>query len=94
MLTVTEKARTVIRTLVDRHDDLPDTAGLRMSGADDRPDQFTASVVAAPAPDDEVVDHDGVRVFLDAATSTALSDRRLDIQANDQGGIRLVLKAR
>ena len=64
MLTLTENASTVVKTIVDQSGGDP-TAGLRIS--QDAVDSPALHVITAeaPQPGDQVLDEDGARVFLE-----------------------------
>ncbi len=84
MLALTENAQTVIRDLTGQPE-LPDSAGLRISPAPEGTGELRLSLEPEPAPGDEVIDTDGVRVFLEPNTAGLLADQTLDAQVNDSG---------
>ena len=90
MLTLTENASTVVRTLVDQTG-AADQAGLRIS--QDAPDSPALHVIPteAPQPGDQVVEEDGARVFLEEVAAVTLDDKILDAQVDDRGGVQFTI---
>ena len=87
MLTLTENASTVVKTIVDQSTE-QDHAGLRIS--QDAPDSPALHVIAteAPQPGDQVLEEDGARVFLEETAAVTLGDKVLDAQVDEGGGIQ------
>jgi Fe-S cluster assembly iron-binding protein IscA len=93
MLELTETAATAIRAVVEANE-LPETAGLRITSEAPSPDGMTALTVdlaEEPAVEDEVVETSGARVFLDPDASGHLDDMVLDAEIDDSGSIRFGL---
>ena len=90
MLTLTENASTVVRTLVDQTG-AADEAGLRIS--QDAPDSPALHVIPTetPQPGDRVVEEDGARVFLEEVAAVTLDDKILDAQVDDHGGVQFTI---
>jgi Fe-S cluster assembly iron-binding protein IscA len=83
VLTLTENARTAVRTLTERAG-LPDeTGGLRIAEQD--AGGFELALVPEPVPGDDVVAESGARVYVDPRTSLSLSDQRLDVEPAASG---------
>ncbi|MFD1714479.1 Fe-S cluster assembly protein HesB [Amnibacterium flavum] len=84
MLTLTDTASTVVKTIVSQ---IPnsDTAGVRIQGGDET--EFVLGVVPTPEPDDAVVETAGARVFLDATAAQVLDDKILDALIDEEGGV-------
>ena len=87
MLTLTENASTIVKTITDQTTDADD-AGLRFSqeGAD-----ATALAIAtadAPEPGDAVVEDGGARVFLEQNAAEVLGDKVLDAQVDESGSVQ------
>lgn len=78
MITVSDEAATLIRTLVEAAT-LPDTAGLRL-GTDDKMHSLDMHLEANPRPGDEVLEHDGVALFVSPLASARLNEQTLDAQ--------------
>ncbi len=89
MLTLTENASTVVKTLVDQTGG--NEAGLRIS--QDAPDSPALHVIPseAPQPGDQVLEDDGARVFLEETAATTLDDKILDAQVDDNGGVQFTI---
>jgi len=90
MLTLTDTAGTVVKTIVGQGA-VPEASGLRIQGNGLESTEFEISVVASPAEEDSVVEHDGARVFLEPAAAVALSDKTLDAQVGEDGSVRFAL---
>jgi iron-sulfur cluster assembly protein len=87
VLTLTENASTVVKTIVDQSVDAQQ-AGLRIS--QDAPDSPALHVIAteAPLPGDHVLEEDGARVFLEETAAETLENKVLDAQLDDSGGVQ------
>ncbi len=86
MLTLTDNAVTAIRALTSQPEQPPDT-GLRIMGQGEGVPPFQLALVETPAEDDEVIEADGAKVFLEAGAAVALADKALDAEVDDQGGV-------
>ena len=82
MLTLTENASTVVKTIVEQSE-TNEQAGLRIS--QDAVDSPALHVIAteAPQPGDQVLEEDGARVFLEETAAETLEDKVLDAQVDD-----------
>jgi len=89
MLTLTETATTVVKTIVEQ-DPNADASGLRINGEPGAPD-LTVAVVAAPEEGDSIIEADGARVFLEENASVALSDKTLDAQVGENGAVNFAV---
>ncbi|MGJ8721944.1 MAG: iron-sulfur cluster assembly accessory protein [Salinibacterium amurskyense] len=89
MLTLTETATTVVKTIVEQ-DPNADASGLRINGEPGAPN-LTVAVVAAPEDGDSVVEADGARVFLEENASVALSDKTLDANVGENGAVNFAV---
>jgi iron-sulfur cluster assembly protein len=79
LLALTDEAVDAVRNIVSSSDELSETGGLRL--ATERAGAKTTlqlSVVALPAEDDEVIEEQGARVFLEPEAAAALDDKVLD----------------
>ena len=87
MLTLTENASTVVKTIVEQSE-TDQQAGLRIS--QDAVDSPALHVIAteAPQPGDQVLEEDGARVFLEETAAETLDDKVLDAQVDDNGGVQ------
>ncbi len=90
MLTLTETATTVVKSIVSRAPDKAD-GGLRIINNSEDGTQLGVEVVAAPVPGDQVVDTDGARVFLEPSAATVLDNKVLDAQVADTGAVTFSL---
>lgn len=90
MLTLTENASTVVKTLVEQTGATTE-GGLRIS--QDAPDSPALHVMPteAPQPGDQVLEEDGARVFLEEIAATTLDDKVLDAQVDDNGGVQFTI---
>ena len=93
MLTLTENASTVVKTLVGQGGG-SQQGGLRIS--QDAPDSPALHVIPteAPQPGDQVLEEDGARVFLEETAAATLDDKVLDAQVTDNGGVQFSLAIR
>lgn len=89
MLTMTDKAAEMIRTLTSQPG-VPEDAGLRMSVQGGEEGTLTLSL-QGPQPDDAVIDDAGARVFIEHDAAPLVEDRQLDAQVDDQGGLSFLL---
>jgi Fe-S cluster assembly iron-binding protein IscA len=79
VLTLTDSAVQAVRGIVSSSEETPDTGGLRLvAGQTDDAPSFELSVAALPAEDDEVVEDQGARLFLDQKAASLLDDKVLD----------------
>lgn len=80
VLTITHTAAEAIETIVTSTPEVPDTGGLRIARGvgPDGQQAFALSVAEAPESSDEVVDAQGVPVFLESETASLLDDKVLD----------------
>ena len=90
MLTLTENASTVVKTIVEQSE-TAQQAGLRIS--QDAVDSPALHVIAteAPQPGDQVLEEDGARVFLEETAAETLDDKVLDAQVDDNGGVQFTI---
>ena len=79
MLTLTDQAVDVVRGLT-QSPQAPEHAGLRLAPGGDG---LELSVVTDPVPGDEVIDNDGVRVFVEPQASQLLDEQTLDASVSD-----------
>ncbi len=87
MLTLTENASTIVKTLVDQN--LPtEDAGLRFSQESGQESALTVTTAEQAEPGDEVVEKNGAKVFLDETAAVALGDQVLDAEVDDTGSVQ------
>jgi iron-sulfur cluster assembly protein len=87
MLTMTENATTVVKTLASRGGS-GEEGGLRISSQAPESREYAVEVTPGPAETDTVVETDGARVFLEPNAATALDDKVLDADVSTEGNIR------
>jgi iron-sulfur cluster assembly protein len=79
MLALTVSAVQAVQEILSSSEETPEAGGLRLvaerAGAQTN---FQLSVVALPAEDDEVIEEQGARVFLDPEAASLLDDKILD----------------
>ena len=79
MLTITSEAADAIREIVQAND-LPSGSGLRITAEEDGDEvSIELDVTEQPETDDDVVESDGARVFLDGTASEVLTDVDLTV---------------
>lgn len=85
MLALTDSAVQAVKGIVSSSEETSDTGGLRVV-ADHAGSQvnFQLSVVTLPAEDDEVVEQEGARLFLDPEASSLLDDMLLDATMSER----------
>lgn len=90
MLTLTENASTIVKTLVDQNL-TGDQAGLRFSQQEQASGGLTVETTEQPLPGDAVVEQGGATVYLDETASVALGDQVLDASVDDTGAVQFSL---
>jgi iron-sulfur cluster assembly protein len=79
LLALTDNAVEAVRDIVSSSDEGSETSGLRMvAEREGMQANFQLSVVPLPAEDDEVIDEQGARVFLEPKAASLLDDKVLD----------------
>jgi Fe-S cluster assembly iron-binding protein IscA len=90
VLTLTENASTVVKTIVDQTNTNQE-AGLRISqDAEDSP-ALHVMPTEAPQPGDQILEDGGARVFLEETAAVTLDDKILDAQVDDNGGVQFTI---
>jgi iron-sulfur cluster assembly protein len=92
MLTLTQNAVDAIQTIKASSDEVPEEAGLRISG-DPSPAEATSlqlAIVPGPAEDDVVLEAEGEQIFLGAEVAGFLDDKVLDAEM-DEGRVSFAL---
>jgi iron-sulfur cluster assembly protein len=90
MLVLTDHAMQVISSLVD-HPELPEGAGLRISTPGNGTQPLAVTTAAAPETEDQIVEDQGARVFLDPGAAELLDDKVLDAEVTDSGAVQFLL---
>jgi iron-sulfur cluster assembly protein len=79
LLALTDNAVEAVRDIVSSSDEATETSGLRMvAEREGMQANFQLSVVPLPAEDDEVIDEQGARIFLEPKAASLLDDKVLD----------------
>ena len=90
MLTLTENATTLVKSLTTQAVDSPE-GGLRISSPEPNATTFAVAVAPAPQADDQVIIDGDARVFVEENASAALDDKVLDAQLDEQGAVHFQL---
>ena len=90
MLTLTENATLIAKSLADQPD-TPDTTALRIASAGQSDSSFAVSTATQPEPDDEVVEQNGATVYLEPAAAALLDDKVLDAGVDEAGNVQFSL---
>lgn len=90
MLTLTDQASDLVKTIVAQSAGTPD-GGLRIRGAGTPEAQFEVAITAEPEVTDAVVETNGARVFLEPVAATMLDDKVLDAQLAGDGVVRFAI---
>jgi iron-sulfur cluster assembly protein len=79
LLALTDNAVAAVRDIVSSSDEASEKSGLRMvAEREGMQANFQLSVVPLPAEDDEVIDEQGARIFLEPKAASLLDDKVLD----------------
>lgn len=92
MLILTGAAATAIRDLSSRSE-LPDGTGVRIAPQDGDASLLALMPAAGPAATDEVVETDGVRLFVEFSAAAVLRGKVLDARMDEQGSVGFVVNA-
>ena len=85
MLSLTDGATMQIRNII-QSPEVPDGYGVRIAA--DPGGRLSLELAAMPAEDDQVLDDDGARVFLEPQAAAILNDKALDAQADSTGQVQ------
>ena len=79
MLALTESAVDAVKRIVESSEEASETAGLRLVAEQTGMEaNLQLSVTRLPAEDDEVIEEEGARLFLEPAAASLLDDKVLD----------------
>ena len=92
MFTMTPQALAVVRQ-VTAHPLIGRTSGLRIAGPGAGRETLDVGTAAAPEPGDEIVEHDGGKVFLDETAVSRVRGRILDAVTERTGRVQFVVRA-
>ncbi len=88
---MTDNAASAIRTLAGQTD-TPEQTGVRISPTTDEGGAGLAlAVTEGPLPEDQVIEDQGARLFVDSDVADALADKALDAQITEQGQVQFML---
>lgn len=90
MLTLTENASTIVKTITEQSIG-SEEGGLRITTDATQEGAFSVNAVESPEPGDAVVDSDGAHVFLEDSASAVLDDKVLDAQVDSAGGVQFAI---
>jgi iron-sulfur cluster assembly protein len=90
VLTLTDNAAQVIRSVSDEPEVPPDT-GLRIASGPEGSGSLSLSVTAGPEAGDEVVESHGVRVYLESDAADMLTDKTLDAEVDEHGDVAFLI---
>lgn len=80
MLTLSPSAVDALDALL-QSPQVPDEAGLRIAAADDSPEPaLNVQLAPGPAPQDQVIEEGGARVFVEPTAADLLEDAQLEAQ--------------
>jgi Fe-S cluster assembly iron-binding protein IscA len=85
-----------VREIVASAPDAQESSGMRIV-ASEMPDgraSFELSIASVPAEDDEVIEEQGARVFLEAMTSDLLESKELDARVDSDQRVAFVIGER
>ena len=96
MITLTTEATDAIRELVGNAE-LPDSGGLRLDMNDgtmnSAPPSLALTLVESPATGDEVIDEDGVHVYVSEQAAPMLDGKEIDARS-EAGGVTFLVNDR
>ena len=91
MLALTEGAVDAVKRLVESSDETTDSSGLRMVAEPvGLRMNLQLSVVPLPAEDDQIIEEQGARIFLEPEAAALLDDKVLDASV-EQGQVAFTL---
>lgn len=92
-LTLTENAVEAVREIVASAPEAQASSGVRIVAHEnaDGPASFELSIASMPAADDEVIEEQGARVFLETTASDLLESKALDARVDDDRHVAFVI---
>ena len=90
MLTLTENASTIVKTITVQATGA-EQGGLRITSPAAESVDLTVAVAEAPEPLDQVVEVAGAHVFLEENAAAVLSDKILDAEVDEVGAVRFAI---
>ncbi|MFM9919712.1 Fe-S cluster assembly protein HesB [Lacisediminihabitans sp. H27-G8] len=93
MLTLTDSASTVVKTIIEPTPDVTDAA-LRISASEAGATDLSLALATQAEPNDTVIVSSGAKVFVEQNAALVLDDKVLDAQVDDEGGVRFSIDVR
>lgn len=90
MLTLTDTAATVVKSIVNQDPTVTDGA-LRIGTGPGSDREFQIAVVSEAQPGDAVVENAGARVFVAESATAILDDKALDAEVGENGAVTFAL---
>jgi iron-sulfur cluster assembly protein len=92
-LTLTENAVEAVKEIVASVPDAQESSGMRIVANEttDGRASFELSIAAVPGENDEVIEEQGARVFLESTASNLLDDKSLDARVDAERQIAFVI---
>ena len=90
MLTLTENASTIVKTITLQTAGTEE-AGLRISSPEADSTDLSVAVATAPEATDAVVESGGARIFVDENAAPVLDDKILDAEVDEAGAVRFAI---
>ena len=85
MLALTDRAVEAVRDIVASSHEVTETGGLRLSAELSGTEaSLKLRIVPLPAEDDEVIEEQGARVFVESEAASLLDDKLLDAEMQDE----------
>jgi Fe-S cluster assembly iron-binding protein IscA len=91
MLTLTDSAVSAIRSLTSQPE-VPEETGLRIMAQGEEAPSLQLTLAVGPTADDEVIEENGARVFLEPTAAVVLDSKSLDAQVDDQGKVAFSIR--
>jgi iron-sulfur cluster assembly protein len=90
MLTLTENATMIVKSIADQPDS-PETTALRIASEGTQEASFAVSMAPQPEPDDQVVEQNGAVIYLEPTAASQLDDKVLDAGVDEAGNVQFSL---
>lgn len=90
MLVLTQNATAVIREILDSST-LPDSSGLRITRSPEGDANLSVHTADTAEAGDQVIEEEGLRVFLGPQAAAALDDKVLDANVDTGGQVRFLI---
>jgi len=92
LLALTDNAVEAVKGIVSSSEETAETGGLRLTAVrEGMQASFKLRVVQLPAEDDQVIESEGARVFVEQEAATLLDDKVLDATIEQNGVAFMVL---